>query len=522
MRIPITERSDRPAIVAELRSGASKQSVAAKYDIPASTLKDWWRRWLADHPEDAPGGSSSSNGSTSEPSFSGNHNADGSWTWTWRDAPGIPSKEELDANLRRVGQDPAMWRHEIRRQEFKGSAREDGWRRDKADRGLPHTAYTEPSSGGSWHVVVISVPVKPSERAEVRQAKPVVVRMPKPPRPLTVIKRRSWQTWMVSPDEQIGYSRAERGGFLHELPNGERIRVHTTHDERWFALGHQIAAAVSADGGLHGWASPGDLADAAAFSRWDPATGDTDAEVVNLGLDRTHREMAARRQVVGPDGELLVAGSNHDERFEKFAASVQKHGGRLVGLRRPGDPDDEHPMMTLPYMIRAHELGVEWVYGYPSVYRMLNRNMAILHCAQYGSKPLATARAHASKLRCNVVFGHTHRAEETSELVLDADRRAVRVDAWTDGTWGRSDGALPAGTNGHSGSRKRLAPDDLDPAHRMLPTNAHAGCSIVHVEVDGDERVEVERVRFRQDGTAFWRGVEFRAGCDPDGVAVAA
>lgn len=390
---------------------------------------------------------------------------------------------------------------------------------DAEDRGeeVPDEFFTKhgielPPDGVKWVAATVNqrgpngesnwVRVRPEEteedRVEIRQAEPVEVMGPRPSP--TILMSGNWQTWVANPDVQIGYWKDSNGVW------------HTIHDERCLDLGHQIAQALAISDDLYGWIDAGDFLDLAAPSRHNPTTIDLHVEGLNKTTARGCEELARRRWIVGDDGEVVVMGGNHDIRLPKKTGQDMPY---LVGLKRPGDPIDEHPMLSVPYLIRAHDHRVEWVSGYPSVYRMLNSNLVAFHAPTYGSKALDTARKIAARIHTSVYHGHTHRREALADNI-ETIKGARTLEVWCDGTWARVDGSLPAGNSAQDDYLNRVIPSALPDNQGVLGPNMHQGMSVIHVEVGGRERFSVERIAF-WDGFAQFRGQTFEAMCDVEG-----
>ena len=350
---------------------------------------------------------------------------------------------------------------------------------------------------GEKHWVRIKPEDIDEDRVEIRQAQPVKVQGRRPG--LTILVPGDWQTWVASPDAQIGYWKDFSGAW------------HTIHDERCFDLGHQIAQVVAREG-IHGWLDVGDFMDLAAPSRHNPTTIDLHVDGLNMSLQRASEELARRRWLVGEDGELVIMGGNHDIRLPKATSERMPY---LVGLRRAGDPADEHPVLSVPYLVRARDYGVEWVSGYPSVWRALNSNLVTFHAPAYGSKALDTARKIAARVHASVIHGHTHRREGLAENI-ETIKGARTLEIWSDGTWARVDGSLPAHNTAHDDYMNRITAQSLPENQGLLGPNMHQGMSILHVEVGGRERFSVERIAF-WDGFAQFRGQTFEATCDVEG-----
>ena len=137
----------------------------------------------------------------------------------------------------------------------------------------------------------------------------------------------------------------------------------------------------------------------------------TGVEVVDYTGDVWCLSVPYERFFVCRNGKVFLTGNC---RLPKKTAEDMPY---LVGLKRPGDPEDEFPMLSVPYLIRARDAGVDWVSGYPSVYRVINSNLVAFHAPAYGSKALDTARKIAARVHASVVHGHTHRREALAENI---------------------------------------------------------------------------------------------------------
>ena len=205
---------------------------------------------------------------------------------------------------------------------------------------------------------------------------------------------------------------------------------------------------------------------------------------------------------------------NHTWRWQ---AKANQEMPWLVGMHRPGDPEDEHPYWSIPYLLRCRDYGVEWVPSWPSAYRQLNSNLVAFHAPAYGSKALDTARKIAAKVHASVVHGHTHRREALAENIETVEHGVRTLEVWSDGTLARTDGGLPSARNVFDEYGARMTVETTGSAKvGMLSENMHAGCSIVHVETTGRQRFSVERIAF-WGGFAQWRGDTYESFVDVEG-----
>jgi hypothetical protein len=357
-----------------------------------------------------------------------------------------------------------------------------------------------PDGQKHWIRIRPSQEATAEERVEIRQAQPVQVMNPRPN--ITVHVPGKWKTWICNPDMQIGYWVDSSGNW------------HSTHDEAAISLLHQVAWQLGEDEGLDGWIDCGDLMDLSAFSRWNPTTIDTSVEGLNKSFQRVSEEFARRRNFVD-QGDVVVLQGNHDLRPLSKANQQMPY---LVGLRRPGDPEDEHPILTVPYMTRARDYNVEWCSGFPQVYRKLNGNLCVTHSPLYGGQALSTARKLAARMRMSVIFGHTHRSEQLVNTI-ETDKGARSLEIFSDGCLARTDGSLPSGKNSFDEYGNRMLVGSLPENTGMLTEAMDQGFSVLHVEQGGRERFSAERVRI-WNGWCQFRGQEFESEVDSDGNPV--
>lgn len=347
--------------------------------------------------------------------------------------------------------------------------------------------------------------VKPEEgpdaRIEIRQAQPVEIIAPRPSP--TVFIPGNWKTWVTTPDMQVGYYLDTKGKF------------HCTQDERAIDLTFQIATVVAEDEGLWGWLDVGDTNDSVALSHFEHHIVDMYSECVNRANQRVSDIFAVRRFIVGETGPIVVTSGNHEIRWPR---TTQEKMPYLVGLRRADDPEDEHPIMSVPYLCRFREKNIQVMPSYPRGYYVLNSNLVAFHAPAYGSKALETARRISSVVHASVVFGHTHRRESFAHNIETMSGQRT-MEIWSDGTLARLDGAVPSSRNTFDDRMNRLTKEDLPIGMGLVGENWHQGMSVLHVEEGGRERFSREPVAI-WSGWAQFRGQALEATCDVEGNAL--
>ena len=337
-------------------------------------------------------------------------------------------------------------------------------------------------------------------RVEIRQATPTVIDAPRP-FPLVHLLG-TWKTWITTPDLQCGFWT-------------DRQNWHTIHDERAVDLTHQIGACVAGDEGLDGWLDVGDFLDLSALSTHESGPGDLQVECLNKSFQRGNDILTTRRHLVGPEGRLVVLGGNHDVRMTKMTARQMPY---LVGLHRADDPEDEAPVLSVPYMCRFRDHQVMWCPSWPGGFYQLNTNLVAFHAPAYGNKVLDTARKISSLVHASVVFGHTHRREALAHNISTSQGTRT-MEIWSDGTLARQDGSVPSSKSTYDENMNRLIQTQMKPGTGLLSEDWHVGFSVVHVEKDGRERFSREPIVV-WDAWAQWRGQTFEATCDVEGNPV--
>jgi len=161
------------------------------------------------------------------------------------------------------------------------------------------------------------------------------------------------------------------------------------------------------------------------------------------------------------------------------------------GIRKANAPET-WPVLSVPYLLRLDELGVEYIGGYPAGIYWLNDRLACIHGSKVRSSG-STAALVVDDERVSTIFGHVHRIE------LAYKTRRVRAGARTSlaaspGTLARIDGAVPS-TKGST-----------DPLGRPVPAveNWQQGVGVVTYE-DGDRPFALELVPIF-DGQVTFRG----------------
>ena len=188
--------------------------------------------------------------------------------------------------------------------------------------------------------------------------------------------------------------------------------------------------------------------------------------------------------------EVDMLEGNHDLRMQDY---VMNNAMEAFGVKRAGDPPEGWPVLSVPYLLRLEEIGVNYVPGYPVTRVELAPNLVAIH-----GKKLKLKQVITDETVC-VVQGHTHHAGvEYHQYRSD---RATRQQRWvaSPGCLCRTDGTVP-GVN-HA----------IDPrSHRPIdnPQDWQQGLGVVEYHEDGSTTPIYEHVPI-EGGVARWRGREF-------------
>jgi hypothetical protein len=146
----------------------------------------------------------------------------------------------------------------------------------------------------------------------------------------------------------------------------------------------------------------GDDLDNALFSRFESQqewAGQTQA-----GID-SFVETISQVKANAPNASIVVHEGNHNVRLEK---QIRNYNGELLGLRR-GGMHKELGVLTLGYLLRAEELGFEYVTGYPESEYWHSDTLKSYHGRRTSSSGLVAVK-EIKEETVNFVHGHTHQA----------------------------------------------------------------------------------------------------------------
>ena len=307
----------------------------------------------------------------------------------------------------------------------------------------------------------------------VERAQPVVLAAPK-----KVLPKKSKHTVHIAfPDPQIGY---------RDLAD----RKDPYHDEAAMDVALQIASWLEETDRVDTLINLGDFLDLPSQGRFDQEAAM--ANMTQAAFDRGHLFLQQQRQAVGPKAKIVLVEGNHDRRMEKFIAA---NALSAFGLKRANT--NELPTMSIPYLLRLEEIGVEYIDAYPAGAYWITDRLRAIHGNKARSNGSTAAAYTNADPHISTIFGHSHRLEIQSRTVFNRDG-AIRTTAVSPGCLCRVDGAVPS-VNGST---------HIDGSPAKYYENWQQGVAVITVEPDGEFYTELIQIK---DGVAWFRGRKFTA-----------
>jgi hypothetical protein len=306
----------------------------------------------------------------------------------------------------------------------------------------------------------------------IEKATKVVINSPKKIRSV----KGAYKVAAILPDPQIGY---------RDLSTG----LDPFHDEKAMDVALQIVAYLEEHDRVDSVINLGDFLDLPAQGRFEqePAFAFTTQHAINRG----HKFLQQQRAAAGPRAKIVLIEGNHDKRMEKF---IMNNAASTLGLKRANMPDTL-PVMSLPYLLRLDEIGVEYIDAYPAGAYWLNDKLRAVHGSKVRSGGSTAAAYTNDSPHISTIFGHVHRQELQSKTVFDR-LGPIKSIAVSPGCLCRVDGAVPS-VNGAT---------KIDGSPAVYYENWQQGMAVIMYKPTGEffaELVQIDR------GKAVFRGREF-------------
>ena len=274
---------------------------------------------------------------------------------------------------------------------------------------------------------------------------------------------------VILPDMQIGYYRNADGS------------LEPTHDEEALSISMAIIKKLRHDRII----MVGDNLDFPEFGKYrlSPAYAIT----TQASIDRA-TTLCAELRAAAPEALIDWISGNHEERLVNFILDNAKVS---FGLRR-GNTPDSWPCLSVPYLCRFNDYGVNYVAGYPAGQVWINQRLKVIHGNKVRSNG-STAHAYLNDSKVSVIYGHINRREWAERSREDWDG-AKTIMAASPGTLARCDGAVPSTKGGM----------DLDGRPMTIVEDWQQGLAVVSYE-DGEGAFWYEQIPIHNK-TAFFRG----------------
>ncbi len=283
-----------------------------------------------------------------------------------------------------------------------------------------------------------------------------------------------WNTAVVLPDMQCGFYRASDDG------------LEPLHDEQAISVALKIICSSKPDLIV----LVGDNADFAEFGRYR----------LSVAFQRTTQATIDRLTILGaelrqaaPNARIVWLAGNHEERLPNYILDNAK---AAFGLRR-GNTPESWPVLSLPFLCRFDDFGIEYLPGYPASSFWINQRLRVIHGDKVASGG-STAHKYLASEKTSVVFGHIHRREWAERTREDHDGPKT-VLAASPGCLARINGVVPSTKGG----------TDLDGRPIQRTEDWQQGIAVVEFQ-PGDGPFAYEQIAIH-DGWARWRGRDYVA-----------
>ena len=306
---------------------------------------------------------------------------------------------------------------------------------------------------------------------------PVIQQGPSVKLPVVKVKpsvANDYQKCVILPDMQIGYFRDANGTLV------------PTQDEGALEISLAIIKSVNPDLIV----MVGDNLDFPEFGKY--RLSPSYALTTQAAIDRA-TTLCAQLRAIAPQARIVWLAGNHEERLVNYVLDNAKAS---FGLKR-GNTPESWPVLSIPYLCRFDDFGVEFVPGYPAGQFWINQRLRVIHGTKVRSNG-STAHAYLGSEKTSVIYGHIHRREWAERSRDDWDG-AKTIMAASPGTLARCDGAVPS-TKGAL---------DLDGRPMTIVEDWQQGIAVVTYQ-PGEGEFWYEQVPFHS-GCAMYHGKLYKS-----------
>lgn len=288
-------------------------------------------------------------------------------------------------------------------------------------------------------------------------------------------RNASFKTCIVVPDIQFGFFRNKEGV------------LEPTHDEQAISVALSVIENLNPELVV----CVGDNLDLPEMGKY--VTYPSYALTTQATIDRATL-FCAELRAAAPAAKIVWLAGNHEERMPKY---IVQNATAAYGLRR-GNTPESWPVLSVPFLCRMEDFGVEYRPGYPASDIWVNKKLRIIHGDRVKSSG-STAHVYLNAEKSSVIYGHIHRIECAFKTREDWDGPRT-IMAASPGCLARIDGAIPSTKGGV----------DLDGRPLTRHENWQQGLGIVMYEDSGDHKFSYECMPI-YSGWGMFRGQEFSA-----------
>lgn len=299
-----------------------------------------------------------------------------------------------------------------------------------------------------------------------------------------VSRPKGWEEAVIVPDIQIGFYKKDN----------ESNELEPIHDEKAISVALQLIEDINPNQVV----MVGDNLDFAEFGKY--LTAAPFKQLVQAAIDRATM-LCAQIRSAAPNAKISWIAGNHEARMARY---IQSNAEAAFGITRgklSSELREKWPVLSVPYLCRMDEYGVDYISGYPESYVALNENLMVIHGHKVTSNGSTTTK-YLNDAHVSVIYGHIHRTEYAYRTRLSKNGPRT-VMAASPGCLCRIDGAVPSTKSGA---------DEFGRPMLMGAENWQQGMAVVQYQPPGvgNEWFNYEPM-WIYNGRGFFRGKEYAA-----------
>jgi hypothetical protein len=178
----------------------------------------------------------------------------------------------------------------------------------------------------------------------------------------------------------------------------------------------------------------------------------------------------ARFRAAQPDAEMKLLEGNHDARLMNLIVANMRQAYRLKAVDELSLP----PSLSVPRLLALHQLGIEYVGGYPDTGYWLNKNVFVTHGDVVRSAPGATAGEVAKRQAFTTIFGHIHRRELVARRMKTSDGDLI-YSAFCPGCACHIDGRVPGSSSSQQWQQGFAVVEYTEDSENIIPIAVQDG-----------------------------------------------